>query len=67
MKKLILICLLSISLFAAETVTIFAGSQSYTFVKKSDIIEENGCIKFTDFFNNVIKACGSYSIKDGNK
>lgn len=67
MKKLILICLLNISLFAAETVTIFAGNQSYTFVKKSDIIEENGCIKFTDFFNNAIKACGSYIIKDGNK
>lgn len=67
MKKLILICLLSISLFAAETVTIFTGNQIYSFVKKSDIIEENGCIKFIDFFSNVIKACGSYAIKDGNK
>lgn len=67
MKTVILIFLLSISLFAAETVTVFAGNQSYTFVKKSDIIEENGCIKFTDFFNNAVKACGSYIIKDGNK
>lgn len=67
MKKLILICLLNISGFAAETVTIFVGNQSYTFVKKSDIVEENGCIKFIDFFNNAVKACGSYVIKDGNK
>lgn len=68
MKKLILICLLSISLFAAETVTIFTGNQIYSFVKKSNILEEkNGCILFVDFFSNVIKACGSYAIKDGNK